>query len=406
MPAAPRVIFVNRFYWPDEPATAQLLTDLAEALAARGHSVTVLAAQPLGRQPDPGHTHNGVNLLRAGGGSGRSSLLAKAVSFLSFSVRAHRLLSSWLRPGDILVLMTDPPLLNIAATSLAKKRGARVVHWLQDIYPEIAQAVGRGVFAGPLARRRDRAWQAADVCVVPGDDMARFARSRGVGPDALLVSPNWAPAGLEARDDAAVEQLRKDWGLVGKFVVMYSGNLGRVHDLDSILAAAEALRGERDIVFLLVGGGAQKARLQAAATRRKLDGVQFRPGQPRIRLGTTLALAQLHLITLKEGCESFVFPSKFYGIAAAGRPILYIGPRQCELARTIAGRDLGRVFSRDETVAVAQTIRHLRHAPADCARMSRAALAFAAANGRLENAVAVWDRLLSGLETMTPPALP
>ena len=95
---------------------------------------------------------------------------------------------------------------------------------------------------------------------------------------------------------------------------------------------------------------------------------------------------------------------KVYG--HAGRPILYIGPRQCELARTIAGRDLGRVFSRDETVAVAQTIRHLRHAPADCARMSRAALAFAAANGRLENAVAVWDRLLSGLETMTPPALP
>jgi len=403
MNASQKIVFVNRFYWPDEPATAQLLTDLAESLVAAGHTVNIVTSQPANPPLPACETRNGVLIHRVPGLRFKhSNVLLKALSFISFAHGALRTIDSMLKPGDVLVVMTDPPLLGVFASSLARKRGARLVHWLQDIYPEVAEAVGSAWFASIFRPKRDRAWKMADICVVPGEDMAELVRARGANPSTMLVSPNWAPAGLEAMPATEADALRRDWGLAGKFVVMYSGNLGRVHDLDPVLAIAETLRNETDIVFLFVGNGAQRLRLQATAERRGLRNVLFKPAQPRHRLGLTLALANLHIVTLRTGCERLVFPSKLYGIAAVGRPILYIGPKNCELSRIIEVRGFGRSFARSETKSATQTILHLRHAPADCARMSKCALAFAEESGGLATAASVWDRLLSGLKALTP----
>lgn len=400
MNASQKIVFVNRFYWPDEPATAQLLTDLAEGLAAAGHIVNIITSHPSKASVPACEARNGVLIHRVSGLRSKNNNVAlKALAFLSFARGALRSINSMLKPGDVLVVMTDPPLLGVFASSLARKHGARLVHWLQDVYPEIAIAVGTAKFAGIFRSKRDRAWQAADICVVPGEDMAAFVRSRGANPETVLVSPNWAPAGLEA---VPADALRRDWGLAGKFIVMYSGNLGRVHDLHPLLAMAEALRGETDIVFLFVGDGAQRASLQATAERRGLRNVVFKPAQPRHRLGLTLSLANLHLVTLRPGCEQLVFPSKLYGITAVSRPVLYIGPKDCELARTIEVRGFGRSFARSETKPAIQTILHLRHAPADCARMGKSALAFSQETGGLGTAVSTWDRLLNGLKSLAP----
>jgi len=183
---------------------------------------------------------------------------------------------------------------------------------------------------------------------------------------------------------------------------MYSGNLGRVHDLEPILEIADALRNETDIIFLFVGDGAQKARLQAIASSRGLKNVVFKSAQPRHRLGPTLTLANLHLVTMREGCEQLVFPSKLYGIAAVGRPVIFIGPRNCELARIIEGQGLGRSFSRTDVNTAVLTIRHLRHAPADCARMGKAIQMFSDQTGGLPAATSTWDRLLRGLKSLAP----
>lgn len=403
MNAQRTVFFVNRFYWPDEPATAQLLTDLAESLAASGHTVNIITSQPANPPLPTYEARNGVLIHRVPAlRFKRKNVLLKALAFISFTRGALRTIDTMLKPGDVLVVMTDPPLLGLLAAALVRKRGARLVHWIQDIYPEIAEAVGGAWFANIFRAKRDRAWQQADVCVVPGEDMAQLVRSHGANPATLLVSPNWAPAGLEALPANAADALRRDWGLSGKFIVMYSGNLGRVHDLHPILAMAETLRGETDIVFLFVGDGAQRIQLQTTAERRGLRNVLFKPAQPRHRLGVTLALANLHLVTLRTGCEQLVFPSKLYGIIAVGRPVLYLGPKNCELARTIEIKGFGRSFARGETKAATQTILHLRHAPADCARMSKSALAFSQETGGFQAAASTWDRLLNGLKALAP----
>jgi len=401
------IVFVNRFYWPDEPATAQLLTDLAESLVVAGHTVNIVTSQPANPPLPTYEAHNGVLIHRVPGLRFKhNNVLLKALAFLSFARGALRTIDTMLKPGDVLVVMTDPPLLGVFAASLARKRGAHLVHWLQDVYPEIAMAVGGAWFARIFRSKRDRAWQAADVCVAPGEDIADLVRAHGANPATVLVSPNWAPAGLEAMPANAADALRRDWGLTGKFIVMYSGNLGRVHDLHPVLAIAEELRGETDIVFLFVGGGAQRACLQATAERRGLRNVIFKPAQPRHRLGLTLALANIHLVTLRTGCEQLVFPSKIYGITAVGRPVLYIGPKNCELARTVEIKGFGRSFARGETKSAIQTILHLRHAPTDCVRMSKTALAFSQETGGLSAAVSTWDRLLNGLKSLAPASPP
>jgi colanic acid biosynthesis glycosyl transferase WcaI len=387
------LIFINRFYWPDEPATAQLLTDLAEGLAATGEHVTVITSHN-GRAEIPGdELHQGVHILRVRSTRwGEKNLAGRALDFTAFSLGALIRLARIARPGDTVVVMTDPPLLAVLATPLARWRGARVIHWVQDIYPELATALTGAKWLRILRPLRDRAWRRAVACVVPGDDMAAYLTGRGV--EKIAVIPNWAPAGLTPMPPDAADALRDAWGLRGKFIAAYSGNLGRVHDLMPLLFTAAALRAETDIVFVFIGDGAQRDALEAAAQEGGLHNVRFFPAQPRTQLAETLALGDVHFVTLRPGCEPLVFPSKLHGIAAIGRPILFVGPRDCALARLVAGRGMGAVFAREDMVLLAETIRSLQVDPARQRAWSEAAAGFHRETGRVERAVADWRKLL------------
>ncbi len=394
----PRIVFVNRFYWPDEPATAQLLTDLAEGLAASGFRVTIVTSRPAKHAVPDRETKNGVEIIRVRGPRlGRRNLLLRAIDFVGFALGSLRCISKLLKPNDILVVMTDPPLLGIPATAIARRRRARLVHWIQDVYPEIAAAVGGTRLVHLFRRFRDRAWRNADACVALGTDMAAFAASRGVAPNQISIIPNWAPAGLIPLPPSVAKDQRSLWDLHDKFIVLYSGNLGRVHNLAPVLAIAHELRFETDIVFLFVGDGAQKRYLQTKAAQQGLTNIKFQPAQPRNLLGKTLALGDLHLVTLRQGCEQLVFPSKFYGISAVGRPIVFIGPKSCELAHLVTHHSFGLAFSGDDITGSSTAIRDLRDSPERCSAMNFAAAQFYTRNGGLGHAVASWSSLLKRL---------
>jgi colanic acid biosynthesis glycosyl transferase WcaI len=399
------LIFINRFYWPDEPATAQLLTDLAEALAATGEPVTVITSHN-GRAGIPGdESRQGVRILRVRSTRwGGKNLAGRALDFTAFSLGALARLARFARPGDTVVVMTDPPLLAIFATTLARWRGARVVHWVQDIYPELAVALTGTKWLRIFQLWRDRAWRRAGACVVPGDDMAAFLAGRGV--EKIAIIPNWAPTGLAPMPTGASNALRDAWGLRGKFIAAYSGNLGRVHDLMPLLDAAAALQAEPDIVFIFIGDGAQRDALEAAAQERGLNNVRFFPPQPRVQLAETLALGDAHFVTLRPGCEQLVFPSKLHGIAAAGRPVLFVGPRDCALARLVTGRGMGAVFTREEIIPLTETILSLHRDAARQRAWSEAAEKYHRETGGVERAVADWRKLLHPVSTDIESRLP
>ena len=393
-----RLIFVNRFYWPEENATSQLLVDLAEALAALGHTVTILTSRPAGSALPTREIHHGVTIRRVAGTRWqRLGLPGKAVDFLTFYVRVLGTLLFTAQRGDAVVALTDPPLLGIGAWLAARFCGARIFHWVQDIYPEIATHIGGHAWVQLFSPLRNFSWRRSDGCMVLGADMAALVSATGVAPDKITVSPNWAPAGLDVQPHGAADGLRKAWGLEGKFVVAYSGNLGRVHDLEPVLEAATQLRNDPDIAFVFIGGGAQRAHVQSIASARGLAHVHFHPAQPRADLARTLALGDLHLVTLLPGCAALVFPSKLYGIAAVGRPVAFVGPPDCEIARLIESHGLGRAFDRNDVDGLSGYIRELRATPELRQRLGAAAARFYRDETGLPRAVSAWEKRLTSV---------
>ena len=399
-----RIIFVNRFYWPEEPATAQLLTDLAAALAGAGHRVTVIASHSGRRQLPRAEVRNGVEIKRVRGTRWASAgAVGKAMDFLTFSLGAFATLLFTASKGDAVIALTDPPLIGVGAWLAARARGARIFHWVQDIYPEIAMELTGHRWLGLTRPLRNAAWRNADGCVVLGADMKALLVENGTPSENITISPNWAPGGLGRSESSHTSPLRAEWNLEGQFVVAYSGNLGRVHDLEPVIELAAALRDDPRISFLFIGGGAQRDRLQALAAARRLARVQFRPAQPRERLGETLALGDVHLVTLLPGCERLVFPSKLYGVTAAGRPVIFIGPRNCELAREIERGGFGHAFERGEIERMAAAIRALSRDAAAVDRLARASLAYAQSHLGPGRALSEWERVLG---STTAPRLP
>jgi glycosyltransferase involved in cell wall biosynthesis len=398
----PKIIFVNRVYRPSEAATAQLLTDLAEGLAARGWPVHVIAA---GSGSGP---LAGVTIHRTGPGDKHGGLFSRTANYLGFLRGARRALSTVATPGDIIVLMTDPPLLAAYATGIARRRGGRVLHWIQDIYPEIVpQHVGAWAKGPlwPLQWARNSAWRVAAFCLPVGADMRATVAAQAVPAEKIRVMPNWAPRELDEMPgrDAVTAYLQAQ-NLPAGFIVGYSGNLGRVHEFDTFLAAAQILgstgspdRAAPACHFRITGSGPQLPAVRAAIEERRLENITIAPPVPRPDLTRSLAACQAHLVTLKPGYESLVNPSKLAGILAAGRPVLFVGPVQSALAAFILQEKIGAVFAPGEATALAGTIRRwAADEGAEAAALGRSARDCYERHFTFKSALDQWEGLFRG----------
>jgi colanic acid biosynthesis glycosyl transferase WcaI len=344
---------VNRVYWPSTAATAQLLTDLAEGLAGRGWTVHVIAAGETSTQ------QNGVTIHRTGGTERHGGMLSRIINYGRFRSAAQQRLAGLLQPGDTVVVMTDPPMLGAALAATVLARGATLVHWTQDIYPEIA-TVHFGALAGALLTpwrwRRDSSWRCARRCVTLGEEMAGTLTAHGVPTDQVAIVPNWAPRELDRPAPAeAIAAQRAAWGVADKFVVAYSGNLGRVHEFAAVLAAADSLRDRNDIVFLFIGTGARFGEVRAAVDRG-LPNVRLLPPAPREQLAAALAAPDAQLVTLNPSFAGLVYPSKLAGVLAAGRPVLFVGPPNGEIARLVEREQCGASFGPNDGSPLATRI--------------------------------------------------
>lgn len=392
------IVFFNRFFHPDGSATSQILSDLAFHLATRGHSVRVVTSgEPRGIE-----TIRGVMVHRVAKSVHRPGGLAgRAVSYIAYHARARAAARKLIDAGDVVVIKTDPPMLGASIAPIARRRGARVVHWLQDLFPEVAERHGVPGIAGPVAAwlrtKRDRALASADCNVAIGERMARFLGSELGSGARVTVIHNWAD-GRSLRPVAAADNaLRTQWGLQGAFVVGYSGNLGRVHEFDTLLGAARELRGDPSIRFVVVGRGPRLAEVMRRARELELDNVRFEPHQPREQLSQSLGTADVHVVTLAPEYEGLVHPSKLYGIMAAGRPVIFVGDPAGEVAAILEQTASGRAVRAGDVAGLVRAIVAMRDDRASIERMGSAARA---AFERMYDAPVAferWEMLLRGL---------
>lgn len=387
-----RLILVNRVYWPSTAATAQLLADLAEGLAARGWEVQVIAAG------ETSTTRNGVTIHRTGDGDRHGGLVSRFLNYARFRRVARRQLETLAQPGDVVVVMTDPPMLGTDLAGTVAARGAHLVHWVQDIYPEILSAhLGplAAPFLAPLRSRRNAAWRAAATCVTLGEDMRRTLALGGVPDDRLALVPNWAPRELDqpAMPDAIAAR-RAAWDVQDKFVVAYSGNLGRVHEFKTVMAAAEQLKDRDDIVFVFIGNGARFEEVRSLARARQLANVRLLPPEPRENLAAALAAADIQLVTLQPQFSSLVYPSKLAGVLAAGRPVLFIGPAGGEIARLLEAEGCGGAVAPGQMAQLAGLITSWRDEPSRLQGLGARARATYERHFTYATALARWESVL------------
>jgi len=403
VPQRLRVLFVNRYYAPDLSASSQMLTDLAEGLASSGVEVSVVCSRQLYEDPAAAlpaqQVIRGVRVWRVRTARfGRANLAGRALDYATFYLAATAALLRHARDCDVLIAKTDPPLLSLIGSFVARRRRVAHINWLQDVFPEIASRLAVAPLPRQLESRlaawRDRSLASAETNVVLGTRMRDYLAARGVPRQRLTISENWANEESIERRAVTASALRHGLALDGRFVVCYSGNLGRAHDVQTLLAAAQALRADPRTVFLLIGGGANMRTLERAARQAGLTQMRFLPYQPRAQLSDSLAAADVHLVMLLPQLEGLIVPSKLYGVLAAGRPVIFIGDPDGELAQLIRDSEIGSTVACGDADGLCRALRALREDPAGRERMGMRARALFEERYTLARSLERWRSLL------------
>jgi lipopolysaccharide/colanic/teichoic acid biosynthesis glycosyltransferase/glycosyltransferase involved in cell wall biosynthesis len=376
--ARPQLLIVNRYFHPDCSATAQLLTDLVDALDVRGIPIRIFTSRQCYGDSKAflpvRETYFSAEVHRLWASRfGRIALPGRVLDYCTFYCSTFVALLGSARRGDVLLAETDPPLISVIVWLVARLRGATLVNWCQDLFPETAAALRvpatTGIAGRILLRLRNASLNGAAMNVAVCDSMAERLQAEGILSERLTVIHNWAD-GDQIRPLAAhANPLRREWALSGKFVVGYSGNLGRVHDVQSIIELVGALDDEPETVMLFIGAGAGYRQLKDIVGDRRIAKTLFRPYQPRERLRESLTAPDLHIVSLRADCEGLVMPSKLYGILAAGRPVLSIGNPSGSVARIVRDYAAGLVAAPGHMDALAAEIRALRRDPARLEQM-------------------------------------
>lgn len=360
-----RLWVASELYFPEETSTGYFLTRIAEGLA-REFDVRIISGRPSYSARDTPvalrEERHGTTIYRMPASRFRPDrLVLRAVNLVSFTVFAFVFAMFHFRRGDLIVVVTNPPTLPVAIIAAAKFRGARSVLMVHDVYPEVLAATKmlaiEGIayrvlaeLSGWLARRFDRV-------VVLGRDMREVIATKMVArADRIVMIPNWGDVDLVTPVERDNNRLRHELGLDGKFVVQFSGNAGRTHDLDSLFAAADALRERPDIHFLLVGFGGKFVTAESVIARRHLTNVTLLPRQPRDRLATMLTCSDLTVIAFVGGMYGVSVPSRMYNLLAAGVPIAAIADPRSELALVVTEGDAGWVIADGDLATLVATL--------------------------------------------------
>jgi colanic acid biosynthesis glycosyl transferase WcaI len=385
-----RVLVCCPHFHPDVAPTGEVMTSIATGLVGEGHQLHVITSFPWYRRHalEPGW--GGALVRHEDTAWGRISRVhpfptdkqnipARALAFGGFTLlTAFEALIDRFRP-EIVFAMSPPLTLGAAGWAAARLRRVPFVFNIQDVFPDVAVQLGlltgRRVIA--TARALERwTYRHADAVTVLSDDLAENVRAKLGGGDAAATKTRVIPNFVDTdriQPGPKENAYRREYGLTGKRVVMYAGNVGLSQSLELVLDAAAATTDD-DVVFVVNGAGAALEDLRRRAAT--LPNVAFVDLQPRERLGEVLAAADVHVVPLKRGLARASVPSKTYSILAAGRPVVASVDAGTEVARTVEGAGAGLAVAPEDPEAFTKAIRRLLDAPDEAAAMGAAGRRF------------------------------
>ncbi len=402
-----RIIFVNRFAHPDISATSQILSDLARNLHDACDVCLVAGRQKYDSEECtyvPFEQWGNVRIFRVWGSRfGRRRLLGRLLDYLTFHIAAPLRVYGLCTNESVVIVLTDPPLISLPVLLVTRLAGAKMVNWVQDLFPETAIAMGMHLGGAPgksiLKFLRNISLRAATANVVIGAKM-KLSVQKCAPKVPIYEIENWSPRRDIRPLPRAENPLAREWGIGGQFIVGYSGNLGRAHELWILLDSAAILLSRMDIVFIIIGEGAQKQGLLVEAKNRNLTNIIFMPYQSSEMLKYSLTLPDVHFVSLKPELEGMIVPSKFYGGIAAGRPILFSGAADGEIAKLIQRGRCGITVSHDDPTALSRSIERLCDNPAETEALGKNARSFFESEYDQPIAIAKWRAVLFDVPTL------
>lgn len=369
-----RVLMINQVFYPDVAATAQHADDLARHLVKAGHEVHVIASRSIygtkGAALAKYEEVDGVKIHRVGRSLfGKAGILARVADFGLFYMLAT-IKALTMKRCDVVVCFTTPPFIAMLGWLLRVLRGTKFVYWVMDLYPDLPVACGvmkeRSLPTRLFEGLNRFCLRRADRVVVLGRCMMERVLNKGVAArdEGRIVHIGvWSDPSEVKPFDRMSNPYREEWGLGDRFVVMYSGNFGIGHDVQTMCQAAELLADDDRFRFLFVGGGKRKAEVEAFVKERGLNNAVLAPYQPREKLDQSLSVGDVHLASLLEGVEGIMVPCKLFGIMAAGRPTIFIGHPRSELSRVLEEHDCGVTVRQGDAQALVDEIVRLESAP-------------------------------------------
>lgn len=395
----------NIFFHPDHSAVSQLMSDVAFHLAGAGHRVEVMTSRATyngnGRLGKKDRVR-GVEIRRVWGPSlGKGNNLTRLADQLVYSLGAT-LRGFLARRADTVVVLTDPPFYPAVAALMGRLRRERVVMVLMDVFPDIPVRSGLLLPGSPIHRiwRRITRWALArsDHVIVLGRCMRDVALAYGVQEERITIIHNWA-------DESKIRPLAPDenpfraaHGLEDAFVVLYSGNMGVLHRFETVLEAARRLRRRKDIVFVFIGDGARRQEIESFRARHSLDSIRILPYQPRHTLPHTLSAGDVHFVSLRGGFEGLSVPSKAYGILAAGRPTIFEGPAESEIAMMLSETGAGALVREGDVDGLVSALLSYRDDPDRRERSGKAARAAAERSFSMGEALRRYEAVIAGVD--------
>ena len=424
-----RITLLNQFYVPDVAPTGLYLHDLARVLVQRGHEVKVICSRRSydGAKIFPrSEILDGVEIVRLRAtGFGRRGFLGKLTDYASFyGLLLAKLLFSGKRP-DLILSLTTPPYIGLLGKLAALRHGCRHAHWIMDLYPDVMRAHGMarsGGFLGALKKLTRYQFKGADHVFTLGPKMAEsvsvyLGKSKtGKNENDQTVSSDetspsvhwlclWSNSEMSPWPEPEPNPLRENRGwAAGEVVLLYSGNMGLGHRFGEFLAAAKTL-GRAGPRWVFAGDGKRRAEVVAAAKASPDARVEILDYVPKAVLRAHLCSADVHLASLDSSWQGLMVPSKLQGSFAVGRPVLYVGGRNCETAVWIEESGGGWVVDENDQAGLMRAIQQSLD-PDERQKRGQAALNFARAHFQMSTNCQRMAELLEGVREASVARLP
>lgn len=343
------ILILSQYYYPDISATGQVLTQLTEDITNKhGNKVKVLTGQPAYHRDSDDvspykETINNVEIIRIKYlRLNKKTKLGRLVGFFSFFI-AILIKIPFIGAFETILIVSNPPMLPIIGHFLKKAKRINFIYLLHDLYPDVALRMGvtheQSMMTKVMNWINKKVFKSADHIVVLGRDAKKLIVDKGVESSKVKIITNWADK-LVIDKESNTDMLNK-LNIEGKFVVLYTGNIGLIYDLEYIIESFGNVKDLHNICLIMIGEGNNKENLKKIVQDKEIPNIYFYPYQPQEEYGQLLKSADVLLVALAHGMEGISIPSKSYGYMAAEKPLLGILPENSEIGMVIEENNCG-----------------------------------------------------------------